>query len=264
MGNKAKNLLAILCLIFVVSACSDEKPDDTERSKPTASTDKRCQKDTEKGSEKNEEDEVDCVVVNNKKPDTPDKSDDSKLKGQDLWNKYAPKECYESIISSGTMHVEAKCSNGYSINDGTFTHIITSDSDKLSMSGKATTEEGTCPFSSTELHFKGRTGSYSGHICGQPLSNSTTPKTNENHCVGKAGDYSIIKLDKLNGKEVLYTEYQEEGWTDKAWYNLKPFYRVKEVQLDNKGGCKETGTWIHTNVKINEPIDDKVFALPKK
>ncbi len=247
MGNKAKNFLAILCLIFAVSACNDEKPDDTEQSKPTATTDKRCQKDAEKDSEKNEEDEVDCVV-DNKNPDTPDKSDDSELKGQDLWDKYAPKACYKSLSSSGTVR-------GNGIN-AKFSVVSTNDSNKISMSG---TSVG-CTFSSTQVSFKDKPGFYwSDGSCGS-VQDSMPPSGHENLCYAQA-KVSNVKLTKLNGKDVLYAEYSRMNGTTKVWYNLKPFYPVQEV---TGGRGEQPATMIHTNVKINEPIDDKVFAQPKK
>ncbi len=271
MKNKINNLLAILCLIFVVSACNDEKPDDTEQSKPTASTDKRCPKDAEKGSEKNEEDEVDCVVVDKKKPDKSDDSNKPNTVDKKLLLKYLPKKCYKSVSSSGTIYAESWVFGEVNINNEKFTQFDTPDSARLEKNGTVTYRGETCSSSDLEIFFANKPGYVKSlsNCDSQSITFEMPPQgsalmSQRLYCEGYGDDFYNIKIVNYEGRDVLYAESTSPKGKSKIWHNLEPFHLIKRTSTWSVENGHGFNTWIWTDVKINEPIDDKVFALPKK
>ncbi len=179
---------------------------------------------------------------------------ESQLKDKDLglWHQYAPKECYESLSSSGTAH-----SADVSLR---FTLISTRDSSKMSYSGTS----GDCVIhSAVQISFKDKPGLSwgKGSCADKPVSWSDPlpPSGHENICYAKKEGVSNVKLTMLNEKQVLYAEFPTVNGLTKVWYNLEPFHPVQEYTISP--GQSNT-TWTHTNVKINEPVDKDEFALP--
>ncbi len=274
MKNKINNFLAIFCLILTVLACGDEKPDDIEQSKPAEITDERCQKD----GEKNGEDEVDCVIVDNKEPNnSPNKPDTPNTVGIELLHQYLPKKCYKSISSSGSVSFE-HWTDEHSLNDRNFTLTYTIDSSKFSYSGSVinyTTGFFLADYEkATEIIYTGRQGSLSGyrfwyydpddgHRVDWIFSENTQPAPKsgyyefETYCPDLLLDTFrnpawSLKMVELDGKNVLYAETFKSGLGRQWWFNLKPFYKVKEINTASSEGHREVATWIYKDVKITE------------
>ncbi len=207
-------------------------------------------------------------------PNHQDKSDKN-LSDREVLKKYFPKKCYKSISRSGSVSFE-HWTDEHSLNDRNFTLTYTIDSKKFSYSGSVinyTTGFFLADYEKvTEIQYTGRQGSISGyrfwyyddgHRVNWNFSEETQPAPKigyykfETYCPDALWDMFrspawSFKMVKLDGKNVLYAETFESGLGRQWWFNLKPFYIVKEINTASSGGHKEVATWIYKSVNVEE------------
>jgi outer membrane lipoprotein-sorting protein len=91
--------------------------------------------------------------------------------------------------------------------------------------------------------------------------------------VQSASDFKLGKKDKVAGKEAYVVEYQltrKGGLGEKqetnpvtVWIDVKTNLPVKRMITLKEGQGSFSLTETYTNIVLDQPIDDKTFALPK-
>ncbi len=175
------------------------------------------------------------------------------LKGRALLRKYAPKECYKSVSSTNTVIAGGSSSTHEQYADLRLKTFVT-----ISYLPNG------CVLKS--WHHPDRQGQELANAACSSLGiipKPTLPDTffrSKFYCPETLDVYRNIKMTKLEGKDAIYAETSIQNARAEVWFNLKPFYMIKDI-IYSPGDPVAIS---HHTVKINENIDSDIFKMPKK